>query len=149
MSGLEIDFETRSGVDLKKHGVYVYMASPHTAPLMASYRIDGGPVRRWLPPAPCPADIVAHVEAGGTVSAHNAQFERLLWQMVLTPRYGWPVLRTEQCRCTAATAAAMGLPRSLGDLGAALGLDVQKDKSGMALIRKFSMPRKLRKDEVA
>lgn len=147
MNGLEIDFETRSDVDLKKRGVYVFMASEHTAPLMASYMLDGGPVRRWRPPAPCPPEIVAHVEAGGTVSAHNAQFERLLWQMVLTPRYGWPALRTEQCRCTAATAAAMALPRDLAGLGAALGLDVQKDREGANLIRRFSLPRKAKADE--
>lgn len=147
MSGLEIDFETKSDVDIKKHGVYLYMASPHTAPLMASYKINGGPTKRWRPPEPCPQDIAEFVEAGGITSAHNNAFERLLWQTILTPRYGWPVLRLEQCRCTAATAAAMALPRALGDLGAALNLDVQKDKEGMRLIRKFSVPRKPRKGE--
>jgi DNA polymerase len=144
---LEIDFETRSAVDLRKRGVYNYMDSPTTVPLMASYSIDGGPIRRWRPPEPCPADIVAHVTAGGMISAHNAAFERLLWQKVLTPRYGWPIARTEQFRCTAATAAAMALPRSLDDLGAALALPVQKDKRGSALIRKFSIPRRPRKNE--
>lgn len=145
--GLEIDFETRSDVDLKKHGVYRYMASPHTKALIASYRIDGGPLKRWRYGEPCPADIVAHVEAGGQISAHNAGFERLLWQMVLTPRKGWPVVKTEQFRCTAATAAAMSLPRSLDKLGAALQLKRQKDKVGTRLIRKFSIPRKPREDE--
>ena len=145
--GLEIDFETRSDIDLKTRGVYIYMASPNTEALLARYRINGGPQRAWRRGQPCPADIVAHVEAGGIVSAHNNAFERLLWQMVLTPRFGWPVLHTEQCRCTAATAAAMALPRALGDLGAALGLSVQKDKEGMRLIRKFSIPRKPKKDE--
>lgn len=147
MSGLEIDFETRSDIDLRKRGVYVYMSSPHTRPLMASYSLNGCSVKRWLPGDPCPVDIVAHVERGGTVSAHNMQFERLLWQKVLTPRYGWPTLRLEQCRCTAATAAAMSLPRDLEGLGAALGLTVQKDKAGKNLIRKFSIPRRPRKGE--
>lgn len=145
--GLEIDFETRSDVNIKVAGVYRYMASPHTAPLMASYKIGGGPVKRWRPPAPCPADIVAHVEAGGTVSAHNNAFERLLWQRILTPRYGWPELKLEQCRCTAATAAAMSLPRDLEKLGAALDLPIKKDKEGKRLIQKFSVPRRPRKDE--
>lgn len=147
MTGLEIDFETRSDVDIKKHGAYRYFASPHAAPLMASYIIDGGPTRRWRPPAPCPDDIRAHVEAGGLIAAHNAAFERLLWQMVLTPRYGWPETRIEQFRCTAATAAALSLPRDLAGLGAALALPVQKSKEGYALIRRFSIPRKARKDE--
>lgn len=147
MSGLEIDFETRSDVDLRKHGVYRYMASPLTEALLASYKLNGGPVKRWRRGEPCPADIVEHVENGGVVSAHNNSFERLLWQRVLTPRYGWPVLRLEQCRCTAATAAAMALPRDLAGLGAALNLPVQKDKEGDRLIRKFSVPRRARKDE--
>lgn len=147
MTGLEIDFETRSDVDLKKRGVYVYMASPHTRALIASYKLDGGPVQRWRYPAPCPPDIAAHVAAGGTISAHNAGFERLLWQMVLTPRYGWPAVATEQFRCTAATAAALSLPRDLGGVGAALNLPIQKDKEGMRLIRKFSMPRRPKKGE--
>jgi DNA polymerase len=147
MSGLEIDFETRSDVNIKTAGAYLYFASPHTKALMASYKINGGPKRRWRYGQPCPDDIRRHVESGGMVSAHNNSFERLLWQMVLTPRDGWPALNLKQCRCTAATAAAMSLPRDLAGLGDALGLPVKKNKGGMALIRFFSMPRKAKKDE--
>lgn len=147
MSDLEIDFETRSAVDLKRRGVYNYFDSPTTQPLMASYSIDRGPVKRWRPDQPCPPEIVAHVEAGGMISAHNAAFERLLWQKVLTPRYGWPKAETKQFRCTAATAAAMSLPRDLASLGEALDTSVKKDKEGAALIRFFCMPRRPRKDE--
>lgn len=147
MSGLEIDFETKSDVDLKKRGAYNYFASPLTDVLMASYSINGNPVNRWRPPAPCPPDIKAHLEAGGTISAHNAAFERLAIQMVLTPRYGWPQTRIEQYRCTAATAAAMSLPRDLTGVGSALDLPIQKNKEGGALIRKFSIPRRARKGE--
>jgi DNA polymerase len=149
---LHIDFETTSDVDIRRRGAYVYFESPHTRPLMASYIIDGE-IRRWRPPDPCPDDIRAHVESGGTITAHNAQFERLLWQMILTPRYGWPEAKTEQFVCTAATAAALSLPRNLFGLGSALDLPVQKDKRGAALIKKFSMPytprapRKSRKDK--
>lgn len=142
---LEIDFETRSPVELKTHGVYRYFEHPETVPLMASFTFDGVTVQRWRPPDPCPPAIVAHAAAGGLISAHNAGFERLLWQMVLTPRYGWPPVRLEQFRCTAATAAALSLPRDLDRLGKALGLAQQKDSAGKNLIRKFSIPRKARK----
>lgn len=145
MKGVEIDFETRSACELRKHGVYRYMDHPSTEPLMASYSIDDGPVRRWRPPAPCPDDLAEAIRSGATISAHNAAFERLLMQKVLAVRYGWPMPRTEQFRCTAATAAAMALPRSLGDLGEALALAVQKDKEGKRLIQKFSVPKR-RKD---
>lgn len=147
MTGVEIDFETRSAVELKTRGVYNYMASPTTEALLASYQIDGGPLRRWRRGQPCPDDLRQAIEGGAIISAHNAAFERLLMQRVMAPRYGWPMPRTEQFRCTAATAAAMALPRSLDDLGAALGLTTQKDKAGKALIQKFSKPRKPRKDE--
>lgn len=150
MSGLEIDFETRSDIQLRgttSRGVHNYMASKNTKPLLMSYKINGGPKKRWREGQPCPADIRRHVEAGGIVSAHNNSFERLLWQMILTPRYGWPTLRLEQCRCTAATAAAMSLPRDLEKLGAALDLSTQKNKEGTRLINKFSKPRRPRKDE--
>lgn len=138
---LHIDFETRSDVVIQTRGAYVYFASPHTAPLMASYKL-GGQLRRWLPHESCPPGIVAHVAAGGTVTAHSA--ERRLWQRILTPRYGWPPIRTEQFRCTLATASALGLPRKLERLGDALNLKVKKDKEGADLIRFFSIPREIR-----
>ncbi|MGN6449625.1 MAG: hypothetical protein ACTHLK_13730, partial [Brucella intermedia] len=147
--GVEIDFETRSAVELKTHGVYRYMADPSTRALMASYQIDGGAVRRWRHSQPCPADLREAIERGDTISAHNAGFERLLMQCVLAPRHGWPMPKTSQFRCTAATAAAMALPRKLEHLGEALDLPVQKDKAGAALIRKFSKPRAARKGETA
>lgn len=147
MSGLEIDFETRSDVDIKQHGAYLYFQSPHARVLMASYKIDGGPKKRWRYGQPCPADTRKHIEAGGIISAHNAAFERLAMQIVLAPRCGWPMPNSKQFRCTAATAAGMSLPRDLAGVGAALGLPIQKSKDGMALIRFFSIPRKAKKGE--
>jgi DNA polymerase len=143
---LHIDFETRSDVDIKTAGAYRYFESPHADALFASYRIGDGPLQRWIAPDPCPDDIRAHVEAGGTITAHNAAFERVLWQTILTPRHGWPAVEIEQFQCSAATAAALALPRSLGDLGEALALDVQKDKDGWRLINKFSVPKRSRGD---
>ncbi len=147
--GIEIDYETRSAVELKTHGVYRYMAHPSTKALMASYQINGGPVRRWRYGQPCPADLREAIERGDAISAHNAAFERLLMQRVLAERHGWPMPKTSQFRCTAATAAALALPRKLEHLGEALNLPVQKDKAGAALIRKFSKPRAPRKGETA
>jgi DNA polymerase len=146
MTSLEIDFETFSAVNIKTSGVYNYMASPTIRPLFCWYQL-GGEMKFWSAEDPCPDDIIAHVTSGGLIYAHNAAFERLLWQKVLTPRYGWPEVRLEQFVCTAATAAAMSLPRDLAGLGAALGLETQKDKDGARLIRKFCLPRKARKGE--
>jgi DNA polymerase len=137
---LRIDFETRSPIDLTKAGVYRYTAHPDTDALIASYKIGDGPLKRWRRGEPCPADIRAHVEAGGEIGAQNAAFERLMWWRVLTPKHGWPLPSLRQFRCTAVTAAAMSLPRSLAGLGDALGLEVKKDKRGAALMKIHSIP---------
>jgi DNA polymerase len=144
---VEIDFETRSIVDLKKHGSYVYFAHTQTDVMLASYSIDDGPIQRWRIGQPCPDDVRAVIESGGEVWAHNAGFERQCINAVLAKRHGWPAVAIEQTRCTAAMAAAMGLPRDLAGLGRALGLDAQKDDEGWRLMMKMCRPRKPRKGE--
>ena len=102
---VEIDFETRSPVDLRKCGPFVYFEHPEAKVLLGSYTIDGGPVRRWRLGEPMPDDLREAVETGKTVSAHNAAFEILCFEW-LARNAGWSMPRYEQFRCTAATAAA-------------------------------------------
>lgn len=137
---MRMDWETQSEIDIIKQGGYVYAMHPSTDALMASYRIGDGPLRRWAKGEPCPADIVAHVAAGGIIKALNAAFERLIWWHVMSARHGWPTPALEQFQCTAVAAAAMSLPRSLDRLGDALGLEVKKDKRGKALMKIHSIP---------
>lgn len=144
MKHVEIDFETRSPVDLKKCGPYVYFDHPEARVLLGSYQIDGGAVRRWREGDPMPGDLRQAVEEGATISAHNAAFEMLCFEW-LAKNAGWIMPRFEQFRCTAATAAAMSLPRDLKTLGEVLDLDVQKDKEGFRLMRMFSIPKVVRK----
>lgn len=143
---VEIDFETRSDVDLKTCGAHRYFESEHARVLIGSYSLNDGPVQRWQYGAPCPDDLREAITAGVTISAHNAGFEVQCFAW-LARNAGWPMPALEQFRCTAGTAAAMSLPRSLGDLSEALGLADQKDKEGQRLIRLFSLPRRARKDE--
>lgn len=140
MNHAECDFETRSDLDLKAHGAHVYFEGPNARVLLGSFKL-GDARFRWRYGEPCPAPLRAHIEAGGTLSAHNASFEILCFKW-LHENAGWPAAKLEQFRCTAATAAAMQLPRSLDRLGVALDLKAKKDKEGMRLIRKFSIPRK-------
>lgn len=135
------DFETRSPVDLKKHGAFVYFEHPETEVLMCAYRIDDGPLKIWTYDQPRPDDLCNAIAAGTTICAWNAQFEMLGFEL-LADRKGWPRPKVEQYVDTMAAAAAMSLPRALGDAAQALGLDVQKDKEGMRLIRKFSIPKR-------
>lgn len=144
---LSIDVESRAVTDLTKCGAHSYWACEHADVLCAAWRLDSGEHGSWVRGDPVPPAVQAHILSGGTVSAYNANFERLAFNHVLGPRYGWPVPRLEQWDDTAAMAAAMGLPRALGDAARAMGLSVQKDEDGRRLIRKFSVPRKARKGE--
>lgn len=141
MSEITIDFETRSDIDLPSHGAHVYFESPNARVLLGSYRLPDGTYGRWRYGEPCPEALREAIVSGTRIGAFNASFEILCFKW-LAANCGWPVARLKQFRCTAATAAAMQLPRQLGKLGAALNLSVQKDKEGMRLIRKFSIPQK-------
>lgn len=151
---LMFDTETRSTVDLRKAGAYRYAEDPTTDVLLAGGCIDDGPLIEWRlgvngkATPPCPPEIVEHVRNGGEIFAHHAQFDRLLWEYVLGPRYGWPVPRLEQWHCTAAMAAAMALPRSLEGAAHVLGLKVQKDVEGGRLMQRMCRPRKIGKEPV-
>ena len=87
---LHIDFETRSTVELKKTGVYVYAEHPTTDLWCACFAFDDGEIQTWRPGDPVPWNIFEHVISGGEVYAHNAAFERVIWHHILVPRYGWP-----------------------------------------------------------
>ena len=148
MNECRADFETRSDVDLKTCGAPRYFASKHFRPLILCFSIDNGPILTWLFGQSCPAVLREHVESGGTIRAFNANFERKCFDW-LADHQSWPRPKLEQYRCTAAEAAAMGLPRKLANAAQALGLSEQKDKEGDSLIRFFSVPRKPRKGENA
>lgn len=137
-----IDFETRSPVDLRTCGAYVYFEHPDAKVLIASYKYEGETrIRRWRIGQPCPPDLEAHIRAGGIIRAFNAAFETLCFEW-LAANCGWPLPDYEQFVCTQSFARAMALPASLDQLGTALQLDVVKDKDGARLMRKFSIPAK-------
>lgn len=142
-SRLHIDFETRSFADLRKTGVHVYAEDPTTDVWCAAYAFDDGPVELWTPDDFPPLDIFKHVNDGGVLVAHNANFERVLWQFVLGPRYGWPVPKVTQWRCTMAMARAMSLPGSLENAAAAVGMSDAKDMAGHRLMMQMARPRKV------
>lgn len=133
-------------MDLKRAGVHVYAEDPTTDIWCAAYAFGDEDVQLWVPGEPCPPRIIAHILAGGIIVAHNAQFERLLLQHVAAPRYGWPVPKLEQWRCTAAMAAAMALPRHLDALAKALGVSELKDDEGHRLMLRMARPRKVNPD---
>lgn len=142
VSALHLDWETRSCADLKKTGADRYARDLSTEIVCASFRFDELPVRRWRPGEPFPGDVLAHVWRMGKVVAHNAMFERVVWNHVL-PRYikNAPVMQPEQQIDTMARAYALALPPSLDGVGQALGLATQKDRDGHRLMMKLCKPR--------
>ena len=126
-----IDFETRSTVNLTTVGLDVYAKHPTTDVWCLAYAYDDRDPVMWLPGDPI-TDLAEHVAIGGLVYAHNASFEIQIWNEIMVPRYGWPELRPEQCRCTAAMAYAMALPGSLDGASKAVGLPYEKDAAACA-----------------
>ena len=136
---LSIDLETYSSVDLVKSGVYRYAEAPDFEILLLAYAYDDKPV--------VVVDLINemipyHVQAALTDPnvikvAYNANFER-----VCLARWLGEEMPPEQWRCTMIHAATLGLPRSLGDVGRALGIpeDRQKMKEGKALVSYFCKP---------
>lgn len=142
MTILHCDLETRSAVDLKKTGAYVYAADPTTDIWCMAYAFGDEPVQVWTPGDPVPADMVEHIILGGICAAHNSAFERVIWHYILAPRYGFPEPAVEQWRCTMVMAYASGLPGSLEMAAPAAGIDTAKDMTGRRLMLQLAKPRK-------
>src|SRR5690606_21156651 len=86
---IHADVETRSPVDLRKQGAFVYFENPDTTVLMMAYRLDDQPIRMWTYDQPCPDDLRAALEGDAIISAFNSQFETLAFDL-LADRKGWP-----------------------------------------------------------
>lgn len=148
-SVVRIDFETRSECDLKAAGSWLYSKHPTTEVLCYAYKIDDKPICSHFVSEDLYDKFGLEVVRGYQFSlaslpvfeAHNAGFELAIWENQMHPKYGWPELDPERLYCSAAKAAAHGLPRSLDGAAKAMGLDVGKDKEGHALMLKLSKPR--------
>ena len=159
MKTLSLDLETYSSVDLGKSSVYRYVESPDFDILLLGYSADGGEVQvvDLAQGEQIPTEVIdALTDECVCKWAFNAQFERVCLSQWLR-RNGYP-LRNERyaapddpCmaylnpagwHCTMVWSAYLGLPLSLKDVGAALGLDKQKLTEGKELIRYFCVPGK-------
>lgn len=142
---LHWDCETRSTVDLRKAGVYVYGAHPTTEVLTIGYALnDAEPV--WFMPGDDTNAETHFVNAlfdADRVCAHNAGFERRMLTDILAPRFYYPTVPLHRWDCTAARAAIQALPRSLDGALRALGTAAQKDKEGHSLMLRMCKPRRI------
>jgi DNA polymerase len=147
-----IDFETRSVLDVTKVGAVHYSEHISTEIQCLCYALDDGPVKLWhrkypdlfMEETPLPEDLFDHILVDeGLVEAHNAGFERAIWENIASRYMGWPEIHPNQWRCSAAKAAVMALPRSLEDVTNALDLPVKKDMEGNRIMKKLAKARKV------
>lgn len=120
-------------------GLANYARHPSTEVLCMAYGLGSWQV--WRPGMPPPADLFAHIAAGGLVEAWNSGFEWHIWNLVCVARHGWPPLPQGQLRCAMAKSRAYCLPGSLALAGEVLGIEHGKDRDGTRLLNKFSVPR--------
>ncbi len=138
---LGIDIETYSIVDLTKSTVYRYSEDASFQVLLFGYAFDDNPVHVVdLTQERLPERVRNALTDPEIIKvAYNANFERVCLSRYLGIDGFLP---PEQWRCTMVHALSLGLPRSLADVGEALGLgeDKAKLKTGKDLIRYFSVP---------
>lgn len=142
MRTLSLDLETFSDVDLSKCGVYKYASSPAFEILLFGFSVDGGDIQ--VVDLACggeiPADILKALEDESVMKwAYNAQFERICLSKFLGHPVGSYLAPSSWC-CSMIWAATLGLPMSLENAGAVLGLEKQKLTEGKDLIRYFCVP---------
>lgn len=154
MENLSIDLETFSSVDLKKCGVYKYAESEDFEILLFGYSVDGSEVKVVdLAQGETIPDAVLSALTDETVTkwAFNAQFERVCLSRYLrdkginvnpgqTGKSEGLFLNPSSWHCTMIWSATLGLPMSLENVGAVLGLDKQKLTEGKNLIKYFCLP---------
>ena len=145
---LHIDIETFSSEPISDTGAYKYAQSNDFEILLCAWAFDNDPVQcidlaqgkelpEWF--------IDSLTDETVTKCAHNASFERICFTMLLR-RQGvlkqdeW--LDAKQWKCSMVQCARCGLPLSLDQAGAALGITQQKMKEGKALIQLFCVPHK-------
>ena len=151
------DFETRGVVDLTKMGAVRYATDPLTEVLCFAWSYDDEEEVHlwhrahknddgtfWCEADPRPDELIARLKDGELFEAHNAKFEFVIWNHVLTrefPDLFDVKLQMEQMRCSAAKASCLSLRRKLGDAANDIGLTERKDTDGQRLINKLSKPR--------
>ena len=152
----DIDFETRSEVDITKAGAYKYATHPSTKILILGYSFDEKTVDDY-DPYTCPKsqlrDFIRTFKKNKAkkgkdykIRAFNSMFEYLIWTHVGVRQFGFPELEIDDFYCVMAEACAMGFPASLENCAKALSLVDQKDSQGKALIRFFCNPSRARNE---
>lgn len=146
-SKVHLDFETRSTQNIGKTGAWYYAGHPDTRILCAAFAKDDEKVRlitREQIHDFCDTnlDLLREyaLDKNTLFCAHNALFEYAVWHLIMVPYFGLPGIPILRWRCSAAKAAARGLPRALGQVAVVLDLKNRKTDGGRAVMLKLSKP---------
>lgn len=144
---INLDWESRSEIDLPKRGLDLYSSHESTKILMGAWSVNGGKVNHWdgHRGAKMPGELRDALEDPKVLKwAFNAQFERVMTRRVLkikTDYHSW--------RCTMTLAYMMGFSGTLDLIGKCLGLpeEMLKNPDGKRLIKMFSLPQRVTKNQ--
>ena len=137
---LFVDIESYSSTNLIKCGMYAYAEAPDFELILIGYAFDDGPVTvvDLAGGEPFPDELRAALRDPETLKvAFNSNFER-----VTIGAYLGEYQPPEHWSCVSVMSRQLGLPGSLKDVCAVIGMDDDKAKmkSGAALIRYFCVP---------
>jgi len=132
-----IDLETRSNVDLIFHGLMRYAQDPSTQVICMAWAFDDEPVEFCWLNGGFPAAVEKHISQGGAITAHNAEFERAIFEFVINQDYDLTPALLSQWRCSMAMGLANGYGAALDTLATGLALPFQKNPEGTRLIREY------------
>jgi len=140
------DLETRSQVDLLKHGLMRYARHPSTQVICMAYAFDDGPVKFWWGRDKhgnlneFPRKILDYINSDQPIFAHNADFERAIFDYVISPDYDFDAPSIKQWRCTMAMALANGFGAALDTATKNAGVPYVKHAAGTRLIKEYCAP---------
>ena len=137
---LYLDFETFSDIDLIFYGLLRYALGQSTGVHCMAYCFDDGPILFWWSDEPFPQAVIDHIEDGGLVMAHNAGFEKAIFDHVLSRTHNITPPHNTQWRCSMALGLASGFAGGLDALATGLGLPYRKNPHGARLIREYCAP---------
>lgn len=93
---VSLDIETCSAVPLQTLGADVYSRDPSTDVICVAWHVVGSAEapRLWVRGlSELPTDLFRLIEAGAVICGWNiVGFDRLVWERILVPRYGFPAI---------------------------------------------------------
>jgi len=152
VTGIMIDIETRSKINLKTEGAYKYAVHPSTSIICVSWTAFTADKRsktyvEWTAEGQVMSDTFMKIYTNPDVElfAHNANFERLVMNSnvsCLSTFKGYSTLKPDRWVDTQHSCKAMNLPYALGSISECLHLADSKLDIGKKLISTYSSPDK-------